>query len=585
MELNCNIVENEKQKKIAVGVLKKMKDSIVKTIGPGGRSAIVASDPANVLITKDGFHVVRDIFFNDPIANVFATFYRDLSEALVGSTGDGSTSCLVAAYYFYTFLEELLENNEIIKKLRPKKLIESIKSSVNMILKEMDNYTKPVSDDLHELKKIAYVSLNNNEKIGDMIYEIYHKIGIEGFINVKLGNDAETKYSLSDGFMIECGRMDESFVNNGNNESELDDSAILIFGKAVNSEEFINYCIGTLSEIKKQYDAATAIGQDPKYKSLTVIAPSYGRDFVSKIRALIANTKKMGYKINFNLIQYSLATEYDREYLYDVSLMCGATIINETEEEEGSLFVSLSTGEKKFKDPKDETKIITKSSLGNYLGFAKKVISTKKSTTFFDANENKNELEAERGRIKSELASIAEESAIKRKYELRKRLAIINKSLVTIYVGGVDEAARLNDKELIDDAVSACKSAIKSGYSLGCNLPIILSCINILENNKELEKHEIVIISSILLSFRNVYKEIILNDIGYSNKDDAENIINESIGKEKVYDLVNEEYTDENIISPIDTDKAILKHISSIISLILTSDQMIVRNTTEQFEI
>lgn len=468
--------------------------------------------------------------------------------------------------------------------MRPKAISDLIAETVQELTLELRKNAKQVSEDLNEIKNIAAVSLNNNEDIGNLIYEIYDKIGLEGFISVKLGNETKTTYETKDGFMIQQGRMDETFVNNSNNESELYDSAVLIFGQAVNDQDLTNYCIDTMKEVKDLY---TKYGEKSKFKSVTIIAPGFGRDFVSNIRTLIAGLRKYNAHIYFNLIQYSLATEYDREMLYDVSLMCGASIINESE-----------TGDKKLKTTLEKSTSGKRedATLGDYVGYAGRIISGKKVTTFYNCDVNETLLDVERGRIKEELKVIENDPGeMVRTYELKKRLAVINKKLVTISVGGIDETARLNDKELIDDAVSACRCAIESGYALGCNIPIIKAAQALYEN----EIHEFVQNSrkiEMLLIFKktfiSVYEDILSNRYGCKFEElsdieleDVGNVITISIEENKVYNLITKEFTDTEIISPAETDIKILEHISSIISLIITSDQMICRNSTEEIEL
>ena len=52
MFLCSNVVNNNKTKEIAEAVLKHMCDAISKSLGPYGQKTIVATDMANVLMTK-----------------------------------------------------------------------------------------------------------------------------------------------------------------------------------------------------------------------------------------------------------------------------------------------------------------------------------------------------------------------------------------------------------------------------------------------------------------------------------------------------------------------------------------------------
>ena len=592
--LYSNIVKNEKLENYGFGILKILRDAIVRTLGPNGANTIVATDPGNTLITKDGYHSVQNAHFNDPIANTFADFYKDISRSLVSQVGDNSTTALDSAYHFYKNLKSSIDK-DYLKTLRRKQIVDL----VNKIAKEISDgvlkYSNQVSEDMHEIKDIAAVSLNNDTKIGDVVYNIYKQIGLDGYINVDLSNDKNTYHDLVDGFIFGTGRMDESFVNNMSNENELHNSAVLMFANPVNNPNYISYCFDTLALINKswsEFQTKSAMNKKcerPKYDSLTIIAPTFGRDFIAQMKSLIADCRNKGVNINFNLLQYSLDTEFDRELYYTVSIMCGASIIDSTETDDNRLIDSLL--------PKDEYNKSEgepgNATIGDYLGYAKKIISSKSRTVFYDSEENQERIDAEIGRIRAELKDLENSGGyLKRKYELKKRLAVLNKKLVNLYVGGVDDASRKANYELVDDAVNACKSAIKSGYSLGCNIPLVLSINDLIKEykNKENSYHEIVILEDFKNAFISVYKDIIINtkygcDYDELTEDESlevNSIIEKSIETKKVFDLVKNEYTDERIISPAESDMRVVENIASIVSLLLSSNQMIVRNTTEE---
>lgn len=574
MLLCSNIIGKERSSKIAEVVLEHMKNAICKSLGPFGSPTIEAVDNANVLITKDGYHIIRNVNYNDPVAMTFSQIIKDLSKELVSSVGDGSTSCIVAAYHFFMKLKEEMEKGRL-KGVRQKEIMDSINHVVELIITEIRKLSIPVSENLEEIKALASVSLNNNVEMGEMIADIYKKIGTEGYINVELGNGPLTYTDETDGFMINFGRMDEIFVNNDYNESELNDTCVLIFNCAINSETQEKYVIETLNNINRMMQLPNS-----QYKSLLIITPGIGMSMINKMRKFVNMYSNKGAKLNFNIIQYSTATEFDRSMLYDIAIMCGAHVITETEKEEGDLTVSFD------KSPEGSEE---KSSLGDYMGYAKRIVSGKRTTTFYGGAELENEINIEKNKILSELKQIeSDERELVRRYELRKRLATLAKKIVTIYVGGYNEANRKSDKELIDDAVNACRSAINNGYVVGGNLVInraveIIKCQEYAETI-ELNDTHICILEIISESFLDVLRDVLGNKFDLGNDMDAaivNNIVKTCKETYTMYDLIKGECTATEIINPADTDIEILKHATSIISLILTSNQFITRNANE----
>ena len=58
--------------------------------------------------------------------------------------------------------------------------------------KKLPEEAIPLSDDYRELKKIASVAMNNDDVIGDIITEIYQKIGKYGFISTDISENYES---------------------------------------------------------------------------------------------------------------------------------------------------------------------------------------------------------------------------------------------------------------------------------------------------------------------------------------------------------------------------------------------------------
>lgn len=553
MPICTNIVNKEKTTDIADKVLKILNDSLAKSVGPFGSNTLIQGRDEAPRMTKDGYTILKAIHFNDPIAFTFLNMIRDASVMLVEEVGDGSTSAILAAYRIYTYLKPLINETNI----RPKKVLDLLKSIVEDIISELEKMAIPIDEtDTEIIKNIASVSLNNDNKVGQIISEIYSNIGIEGFINVKLGNTPNTHYKKTEGFQIDVGFLDKIFANDGT-DSVLENSAILMFDSTVTKDQMITildeFYMGDI--ISRQINKLTCrdkVYGDEVIKSITVIAPGFDAGAKAAIAKENNHFESRNYKKTYNIIDYAIRDEMDSDIYYDLSAMVGADIIKNSIEE---VKVDIELLEKSF-------------------GFAKKIVSNKKTTTFFDSAENTSALETSKNIIKDELEEMKFNNIIdlKSSYRLKKRLAIMEKKLVTIYVGGDTEAERLANKDLIDDAVAACKSAFKYGYVIGCNLSIQLA-INKILNNTDKDTFEKDLYIAIGSAFADVYKEV-LNKSSYDD-DTINKILKESIEKEKVYDLVNEEYTDTKVINSVKTEIEILKNVVSIISLIITCNQFI----------
>lgn len=584
MYLCSNVVNNNKTKEIAEAVLKHMCEKISLSLGPFGQKTIVATDMANVIMTKDGYHIIKGMKSNETISMTFINMIKDLSRELVTSVGDGSTSTVVAAYKLFVLLKQEMDKGSL-KTVREKTLMKEMQSVITMLIDEIGKIAQPISESLDEIDALAAVSLNNNAEIGAIISSIYKEIGLEGFIDVRLGSNKVTYYEKSDGFQIDYGRFDEIFVNNEADESLLEKSAIMIFDSAVNTDKYVDLVVGTLNKINKDIDMEEkykkqCIREGKPYQlrrviphSLTIIAPSYSNAFLNSMRQLILKYSSMGAKLNFNIIRMMANSEFDRTLMYDVSIMTGAhMILNE------------------------EVEKVSASDLDRYLGYADKIVSTRKTTTFYGSRTLQKELNETLGSARNELAQLMAEGGaqLERIYELKKRIAILTKQLVILYVGGYNEAERLSDMELIEDAVSACRSAIRHGWVIGGNLSIVFACDDILARDNENREPESLLtsvqrtlIQNIRQAFINVYAQVLGNKYDMENPEDqklvTETIIPKCINDRAIYNLITDEYTSTDIINSSETEVEILKNVLTLISLILTSNQFMTVNADQIF--
>ena len=167
--------------------------------------------------------------------------------------------------------------------------------------------------------------------------------------------------------------------------------------------------------------------------------------------------------------------------------------------------------------------------------------------------------------------------------QAKDRVSKLKCKMGYIHVGGNSEIAKKANYDLVEDAVKACESAYKYGYNNGQNLAIIKASLDILkemgevdENNKD-EMIKRVICNSIIDAFTGVILRIFANKYSKITQDDVKEIINrikKCIDDNTAYDLYEEKYSTD-IINSCMTDIEILKSVSSMVALLLSSNQMV----------
>lgn len=584
MSIICsNIIDQKTKNEIAEKVLYTCKQSVSLSYGPNGGTAIIEGTSLEHNITKDGNTILKSIKFNDPIALTFLDMFRSISDEQVQEVGDGSTTVIIAAYYLYDYLK----NDKLINNFRPKAIVDTAKEAVKNITKKLEQYTNYITEDNKDiLTNIASVSLNNDPHTGKLIGEIYHSIGLSGFINVKLSNNEKTYYENENGFKIDGGYYDKIFINSdeeGIAECTLKKPLILMFDSYINDKKYSNLIAAAINYVNDGIAKFYQTGEKPKYESLLVLAPEYGSNVKKTINAIVNNYLSNKAKNNFNFIKYNLSDHHFANIYSDLSAMVGATIIKSSLDDESIPDLEGKRGNKVTEE--------IKKFIDMFGGYAESSVSKEKTTVFYDTEKNEELINKIIGDITSQLQYMKENNIvnISDEYSLKKRLSIIKSNLVTIFVGGETEADRIANKFLIDDSIAACKSALENGYVIGGDITLILAAKELkeeyeIEHQNENYKEDLLyrLYCIIETTFKDVYKEVLIKVF---SSEESDKIIEESIERKQIYDMISKEYTSDKIINSVKTETEIIKNVTNIITLILTSNQYISCNPRVSCEI
>lgn len=614
MSILSNIVDEKTIKKAAKEVLGIISKAVEKSLGPNGSTTIIeGSGDIGVETTKDGYKILKNINFADPIARTFLKMFSDMSFDQVLQVGDGSSTTQIAAYHFYEELEHIMHSIvESGKVVRPKAIMDACTKAVDDIIVELKKHITPINEDnLEKIRNIATVSLNNDKVLGDIIYQIYKTIGKEGLISVVTHNSLETEFERVNGFEIEQGYLDKIFINSDNAECRLNDTAIFMFDEFISDASYLDEILRVLNTINEHLVENVPY----KYKSLLVIAPGYGAACKTKINAINAQYKNSGAIGNYCFIKFNKGLQHFEDLFYDLSVMTGATIIRNTEgvkinfrQKAKTLleYINLTNSpraikyyqsknrdisidsivdaddefmnelESYFKDIQDPTTLV---------GYAKKVVMTENKSTFLEAESNEIEMNKIKSILNNQLDKMHEENIVDfaEEFSIKKRLAILNQNLVQLRIGGQTEQERIATKDLIDDAILACKSAMEFGYVQGCNLATIISAKeSINEDDTDLVRQ---IKIGIFNAFSCIYDDILSTT--ELQPDEIKEIMEESVNTGKVFNIMTMSPSkDDEIINSVKTEEVILRNIVNIVSIILTSNQYIsfnVRDVKELF--
>lgn len=554
-----NVIPRDEFRELVRGVFNNAAYILQNTLGPFGATTFIEEYGTNH-VTKDGWQLLKYINPENPTDRAILKLLKSIAHQVVVKVGDGSTTSIVAS----AELLRVIEQSGLLENISPRDLLNKINQTVDEITKEIKKNATEINKDgdLEEIRHLAYISTNGDNNIAEMIQKIYQETGNPA-ISFATSKTNQTKLEILNGYKIDfVTYIDRMFINTDDGLSVQHNPMILTFNHRID-EDYYNKIIAPLTNI------ATA-----NRRKLVVIAPAYTNKLMEKLSVILYsqyNTTKTTESI---FLRASLINNNSYDLYNDFAALCGSMVINDTLVKET---LELESSEE----------IIEKAM--SWVGSVEKMEVAEKYT-FISGFTNKDD----------EMLDLLTKDAIN-KYETilsntlefetltvdliqaKDRVSKLKCKMGYIHVGGNSEIAKKANYDLVEDAVKACESAYKYGYNNGQNLAIIKASLNILkemgevdENNKD-EMIKRVICNSIVDAFTGVILRIFANKYSRITQDDVKEILNrikKCIDDNTAYDLYEEKYSTE-IINSCMTDIEILKSVSSMVALLLSSNQMV----------
>ncbi len=402
--------------------INKIASAVKSTLGPRGNTVLIESQhhTSGITVTKDGVTVAQSIDLIDPVENLAVRMMKEAADKTANLAGDGTTTAIVLTEAIveagYEMIGEEHNRTEVLRALNFAK---------DIVIEALDGDAQKLT--AKQLKDVATLSANNDEKIGELIAETYEKVGEDGIVTVERSQSSETYYETTNGLKIDRGYTTELFINNQKkDECILEDVHILVSDAEVsNILQIENILKPIISEGKK----------------LLIIAPCSQ----SVINTLAANVMKNSLKIcaiqppNFGYKQHELMS--------DIAVAVGATYFSEK------------TG--------DDLSIINFSDLGHA---ARVIVGRQSSVVIKDDIETSEAI----GKRVSELWDAEKLAKTKVDKEfIKSRIATLTGGIGVIYVGGDTDIQQKELLDRVDDAVCAVRSALEEGILPGAGVALM----------------------------------------------------------------------------------------------------------------
>jgi chaperonin GroEL len=508
----------------------KLAAAVKVTLGPTGRNVILQKSYGSPKVTKDGVTVSKEIDLPNPFENMGAKMLNQVASKTSDVAGDGTTTAVVLAE---SIMGEGLK--VVTAGANPMAVKRGIELAVAAAVEGIKAQAKPVKSN-DDLRKIATVSANWDEGIGQMISEAFAKVGKDGVITVEEGKSIQNELELVEGMQFDKGYISAYFMTNPNTmEAVLEDPFILIHEKKISS----------LRDLVPLLEKAASSG-----RPLLIIAEEVEGEALA---ALVIN--KLRGVLHVCAVKAPAFGDRRKAILGDIAVLTGGQLISE--------------------DLGEKLENITLEQLGR----AKKVIIDKDTSTIIEGAGTKKDIAA---RIETIRAQIEKTTSDYDREKLQERLAKLTGGVAIIKAGAATEAEMKETKDLIDDAMHATRAASEEGIVPGGGV-VFLHCIAGVEKVREKARgDERVGVDIVLRALRAPADQIVAN-----TGREGDVVVAEILerGSNIGYDAGKGEFVDmlaAGIIDPAKVSRSALQNAASVAGLLLTTDLMVTENKEEE---
>lgn len=483
----------------------KLTNAVSSTLGASGKCVMLEDHTGKPIITKDGVTVADSVILRNPVENMGATLIKEAARKTVREAGDGTTTATVLAH---AILEQAYK---VDNKNNSRQIKEGINSAVKKVIEYLESIAVKVEGDM--IDSVATISTNNDENLGKIIADAFRAVDNTGVVIMEPSPVGKTEIEVVDGVQYDKGLKNLHFVTNKENKTaELENPLVLIVESQVDT---IRQIQSVLEHVIKNNKPLLIIG-----------------DLEQGVLSALAMNKMKG-NIKVNVIDAPTYGINRKQMLDDLSMLTGATIINE--------------------DLGDDLDLIQI----DHLGSCVKSI-TNENETIIQVNETSDQV---KNIIENIKAKLLEKNTSAEIIKLEKRLAMLAAKVAIVKVGANSDIELKEKTDRVEDAICATKAAIKEGIVPGGGIALLNAALNIDEENIGEE----VLIKSILAPYRTI-----LNNAGIEVSTPEKEGFGINVVTGNMVQMI-----DSGIIDPLLVTKSALQNAASVATTILSTDCVI----------
>jgi chaperonin GroEL len=507
----------------------KLANAVKVTLGPKGRYVLLRRSCGVPHVTRDGVTIAKEIFLKDQFEDMGAQMVKAAASKTCDEAGDGTTTATVLAQAIYNEGLQLLTAG-----YNPIDLKRGIDKAVNTVVETLDTFVKKTQD-YEEIAQIGTISANDSE-IGKLISEAMLKVGKEGIITIEESQSMKTHLEFSKGMQFDRGYITPYFI------TDVERTTVDL------SEAYVLLHDGRLENIKLLEALLQEVSRSGK--PILIIAEDYGQNALA---TLIQN------KLRGSLFSCPVKSpgfgERRKEILKDLSVLTGAELFTK------------------------ETGMELKKAELKHLGYAKRIVVTRASTTIVGGAGDKEKIKARATQIKDDIQHCDTDYDKKR---MRERLAKLMGGVAVIKVGAPTEPEMKEKKDRVEDAVHATKAAVEEGIVPGGGIALLrcsgalYDLIGSMENRGERDGAKII-----LNCLKAPLRTIVENAGGSPDVVEKEVIDNDGNYGYNAAKEVYEDLVESGVIDPKKVVRCALQNAASVASMLITTEAMVADDPIE----
>ena len=502
----------------------KLADTVKITLGPKGRNVVLEKKFGAPMIINDGVTIAKEIELPDPMENTGAQLIKEVSIKTNDAAGDGTTTATILAQ---ALIHEGMKN--VTAGANPMVLRRGIQKAVDVAVKKLADISKPV-EGTEDIARVGTVSADD-AVIGTLIADAMEKVSSDGVITVEESKSAETYCEVVEGMQFDRGYISPYMVTDTEKmEAVIDDALILITDKKISNIQDI---LPLLEQILQSGKKLVIVAEDIEGEALTTI-------ILNKLKGtfVCVGVKAPGFG------------ERRKDMLRDIAVLTGGEVISE---ELGLDLKETSIGQ---------------------LGRARQVKINKENTIIVGGMGDQDEIKSRVAQIKSSIETTTSEFD---REKLHERLAKLAGGVAVIKVGAATEPEMKEKKLRIEDALNATKAAVEEGIVAGGGVALLNVIPDVIKLVNTLDGDEKTGAKIVLKALEAPVRQIAENS-GYEGS-----VIVDTILKSKKvgygFNAATEKYVDmvkTGIVDPTKVTRSALQNASSIASIVLTTEAVVV---------